>query len=346
MYGARFSQETATPLILSTLLRRRQVQLPLRDVLVNSTHAEGIARVLRDAHDHAAARQPSPPSHLATQRNAALLKDLPGFLPAASCSASTPATALQIVALRCGAAPLLRRSGADVIALPVTLSDVALCHRAQHHARLPTGSSAVSHAASDGPPLALLEGGRVDAIQRDSISLYCGPGSKDLVVVDSAGEDALWEALFVAECTLAEGGSLLALFPHAASPRVRDFLRWRFRSSHCAAAPHGDGHYALCSSLASDFGTMSVRRDDFPGIVSKKRRRPRRWNPYRREEAKKFVMSVRPGFTNAPHTKDALLRNVAREKEREDKLRDADDAFFAVAHGMVEKGAHYSQPTD
>lgn len=354
MPSALFSQEAAAPLILSTLLRRRQVRPPLRSVLLSSAHADAIVQVLQNAQERAAASDSTSAfPKLSTQRNANLLKDLPGFSPAASRSASSsaPPSALHVVTLGCAAAPSVRRGSAEVVALPLTLAEVSAHHRLRHRNRLPSRSSAGLVASCEAAPLALLEGGRGDTIRRDSVDLFCGPGSTDLMVVEvtphAESEDALWEALFVAECTLAEGGSLLAVAPHVISPRVRDFLRWRFRSSVCAAAPHGAGHYAFCSALAADFGTTAVRREDFPGTVSnRQRRRPRHWNPYRREEAKKFVMSVRPGFTNAPHTKDALLRSVAREKEREEQLRDADDAFFAVAHGMVEKGTHYSQPSD
>lgn len=163
---------------------------------------------------------------------------------------------------------------------------------------------------------------------------------------DVAGDGAVWESLLVAECVLSERGSLLVVSPRSFSPRIRRFLQWRFHSAFCAAVAGGAGHYAVCTSLATDFGATSVRRDDFPGFTPPTEKRPRKWNPYRREEARKFVVSLRPGFTDAPHTKDALVRSVARDKERDDKLRDADDAFFAVAHSMVEKGTHYSQPND
>ncbi|KPA73547.1 hypothetical protein ABB37_09849 [Leptomonas pyrrhocoris] len=233
--------------------------------------------------------------------------------------------------------------------LPLTLPEVSGLFRVKHRERLPTSSGTAVAAIGDAP-LALVEGRPVHSVQRESFNLYCTPGSKDLMVVDasagSSNEGFLWEALFVAECVLNEQGTLLVVSPHSFSQRMRRFLKWRFRSAHYAPAPHGDGHYVQCTALASDFGASSVRRDDFPGFVSGTQRRPRRWNPYRREEAKKFVMSVRPGFTNAARTKDALLRHVAREKERDAALRDADDAFFAVAHEMVEKGSHYSQPTD
>jgi hypothetical protein len=356
MHNPRIIQYSAAPLILSTLLHRRQIQLPVENVLLVSAEVHTLARVLRKGCERVVSKQSSVclPLRLTPPRNAHLLKDLPGFSPAASAS-----PAVQVVTLTAEPVPLQqqqplppqRRADGEVIPLPLSLLNVADFYRAKHRERLPSSSRATTNAIIAGaPPFALIDGARVDAVQRDSIDLYCSPGSKDLMIVDapalSNNEDLLWEALFVAECVLAEGGSLLALSPHPLPPRMQRFLQWRFRNAHCAAAVHGEGHYALCTALATDFGTSAVRRDDFPGLLARTRQRPRRWNPYRRQEARKFVVSVRPSFTNAPHTKDALLRNVAREKEREEQLRDADDAFFAVAHGMVERGTHYSQPND
>ncbi|KPI85194.1 hypothetical protein ABL78_5739 [Leptomonas seymouri] len=345
MLGAHPTQGNASSFVLSTLLRRREIRLPLKAVLLSSTQPYSFERILRKAHERVVTKETALPSspHLAKEESADLLKDLPGFSPVSSAS-----PALQIVALSAGQADL-RRPHDKMISLPLTLRDVSDFYRAKHRERHPS-SSGVAAVVDTGAPLALIEGKPLHSVERESFDLYCAPGSNDLMIVDipaaSSSEALLWEALFVAECTLREGGSLLALSPHYFSQRVRRFLQWRFHSAHYASAPRGEGHYALCTSLASDFGASSVRRDDFPGFASGNRRRPRRWNPYRREEAKKFVMSMRPGFTNVPHTKDALLRNVAREKERDDALRDADDAFFAVAHGMVEKGSHYSQPND
>lgn len=350
MLGSHLTQETAAPLILPTLLRRRQLQLPLRDVLLCTPQPLSLAHVLREAQSCATPNQISLPSvsHLSKQRNSGLLADLPGFHPPVCAS-----PALQIVALSAGqVTQQQQRRDDDVISIPLTLLEVSELYRAKHREQQPAQpGTAAAASSSSGAATALIEGRRVRSIQRESFDIFCSPASKDLVVVDTpcgsnADDQFLWEAFFIAECMLRDGGVLLAFSPHAFSQRMRHFLQWRFRSSHCVSCPDGENHYAVCSSLASDFGAVAVRRDDFPGFVARKQRRPRKWNPYRRAEARKFVMSVRPGFTNAPHTKDALLRNMTREKEREEQLRDADDAYFAVAHDMVEKGAHYSHPND
>ncbi|CAG9576609.1 conserved hypothetical protein [Leishmania major strain Friedlin] len=198
--------------------------------------------------------------------------------------------------------------------------------------------------------MALLEWARQDATMKSSLELYCGPASKDLMIMDipaNVAVDAyLWEGLLVAESMLEADGTLLVVSPHAFSVRVRRFLQWRFLRAQCAVSEAGAVHYAVCSTVAAGFGDAAVRRDDFPGQLATGKRRPCKWNPYRRPEKRKFVASLRPWFTNAPFVKDALRCSLERERDAQERLRDADDAFFAVAHEMVEKGVHYSHPND
>ncbi|CBZ28103.1 conserved hypothetical protein [Leishmania mexicana MHOM/GT/2001/U1103] len=270
-----------------------------------------------------------------------LLVDVPGFTRAPE---ADPAET-QFVILTAGRSQTPPVSH-NTVPLPLSLLDVAQFHRERHRERLPSFAAWSSKAA----PTALLEGIRQDATMKSSLELYCGPASKDLMIMDIPANvpvDAyLWEGLLVAESVLEADGTLLVVSPHALPARVRRFLHWRFLRTHCAVSEAGAVHYAVCSTVAADFGDSAVRRDDFPGQLAAGKRRPRKWNPYRRPERQKFVASLRPWFTNAPFIKDALRCSLERERDAQERLRDADDAFFAVAHEMVEKGMHYSHPSD
>ncbi|AIN99388.1 hypothetical protein LPMP_270080 [Leishmania panamensis] len=341
--------ENVVSLLLSMLLRKKQVPMPLKEVLLSTSqpvlamrafeHANrGVSPAAQATIHHSRKQKVSQPD---SPRAVDLLADVPGFnRPFEVAPAGT-----QFVILTAGRSPTPPVSE-NTVCLPFSLLDIAQFHRARHRERLP--SLAVS--SSRVTPIALLEGAQRESTMRSSFELYCRPASKDLMVVDIPADvtvDAyLWEALLAAETMLEADGVLLVMSPHTFSTRVRNFLQWRFCRTQYGVSEVCAAHYAVCSAVATDFGDAAVRRDDFPRRLAVGKRRPRKWNPYRRSEERKFVMSLQPGFTNAPLTQSALRCNVERERDAQERLRDADEAFFAVAHEMVEKSAHYSYPND
>ncbi|KAK7198535.1 hypothetical protein NESM_000815200 [Novymonas esmeraldas] len=345
----------AVPLLLAMLLRRRRVLLPSKEVLLSTSHPLQVVGVLEQARYRAtraartterdSQRQPLAPPRRA--RATDLLTGLPGLDGTIGPAASS--AAVRYVVVSAGpSSSLPLPSSAHTVCLPLSLLDVAQFHRAQHRERLPLCSAATSSRSGTSPPAALLETTSRDATVPRSVGLYCGAASKELVVVSVPAsaevDDYVWEALLVAESVLEEDGTLLLVSPHAFSRRVRHFLKWRFHDVQCAVCETSAAHYAVCDSLTAAFDHPVVRRDDFPGHFLAGERRPRRWSPYRRAQSTKFVTSLRPAFTNAPFTKDALRRKVEQERDAAEHLRDADDAFFAVAREMVEEGAHHSRP--
>ncbi|KAG5475501.1 hypothetical protein LSCM4_04083 [Leishmania orientalis] len=342
--------EHAASFLLSMLLRQRQVSVPMKDVLLSTSQPLLAIRALEQAHDkvsrssgtamHGSRERTASPS--GTSRAADLLVDVPAF----RCSPEASAAATTQFVILTAAGPWTPPASDNTVCLPLSLLDVAQYHRARHCERFPSLTAPSSRVA----PRVLLEGPRHETTAKRSLELYCGPASKDFMILDipphQALDDYLWEGLFVAESMLEADGTLLVVSPHAFSRRVRRFLQWRFNRAHCSVSEACAAHYALCTAVAADFGDAAVRRDDFPGQLPAGKRRPRKWNPYRRLERQKFVASLRPGFTNAPFIKDALRCSVERDRDAQERLRDADDAFFAVTYEMVEKGGHYSQPND
>ncbi|GET89651.1 hypothetical protein, conserved [Leishmania tarentolae] len=349
MLAAPALAEHAVSLVLSMLLRKKQVRAPVKEVLISTSQPVLAMRVLEKANCRDL-RMERTPTHRSREQAAFqtgspsalnLLLDVPGF---GSAPEPDPGDT-QFVILTTGTSqtPPARQS---TVLLPLSLPEVARFHRDRHQERLPSLSASRDRAAST----ALLEGTRQEGTTQTILELYCGPASKDLMIMDIpadvAVDDYLWEGLLVAESMLEEDGTLLVVSPHAFSARVRRFLQWRFLRTKCAVSQACCAHYSVCTTLATDFGDAAVRRDDFPGHLAAGKRRPRKWNPYCRSEKQKFVASLRPGFTNAPLIKDALRCSVERERDAQERLRDADDAFFAVAREMVEKGVHYSHPND
>ncbi|KAG5475243.1 hypothetical protein LSCM1_03354 [Leishmania martiniquensis] len=344
--------EHAATLFLSMLLRKKHVSVPMKDVFLSTSQPLLAIRTLEQAQRraswspraavHHSRKQPA--SQSITPRAVDLLVDVPGFSSSPE-AASSAAAATQFVILTARSS-LASQVSDNIVRLPLSLLDVAQYHRARHRERLPSLVAPRSRVA----PRMLLEGQRREATVQSSLELYCGASSKDFMILDVPADvdvdDYLWESLFVAESMLEADGALLLVSPHAFSRRVRRFLQWRFYRTHYSVNEACAAYCALCTAVAADFGDAAVRRDDFPGQLPAGKRRPRKWNPYRRAEQQKFVATLRPGFTNAPLIKDVLRCSVERDRDAEERLRDADDAFLAVAYEMVEKGEYNSHPND
>ncbi|KAG5501362.1 hypothetical protein JKF63_03174 [Porcisia hertigi] len=347
--GPPAAAEHAASFILSMLLRKRQVHMPVEEVLLSTSRPALAMRALEQANRRASraarATQGHAPKPVLSQagslRAVDLLMDLPGF---ARKTESAPLEA-QFVILTTGH-PSMPLVSDNTVSLSLSLLDVAQLLRARHRERMPSFAASSTKPSLD----ALLEGAPLNASLKSAFELYCGPASKDLVLVDIPADvdvdNYLWESLFVAESMLEADGTLVVVSPKAFPGRVRRFLQWRFRRAQCAVSEVCASHFAVCSAVAADFGDAAVRRNDFPGLLAAGKRRPRTWNPYRRSQAQKFVVSMRPGFTNAPLIKDTLRCSLERERDSQELLRNADDAFFAVAHEMVERGTYYSHPSD
>lgn len=341
-------------LVLSFLLKRGVIQGTIHEGLMDCGDPASVAFALHRStvaatavsnhstrsHVHTGG---SPPRALVRRHSpsavAHLLKGLPGEESSTSCR---PA---QLVCL--GASDPLRAAWASpCVCLPTSLAEVAAylrtASRKKAERRLMTSTTS--------PSIMLIEEGAAASLRRACVDAYCATQSKDLIVTSAPPslplEQYLQDSITVAECVLKATGSLLMVSRAPIPPPTRRFLKWRFRQHQYHHHTASGAYYAVCRELTTEDTGAAVSRHDFPGFCPPGERRPKKWNPYRRGQHQKFVTSVRPSFTNALYTKDALRRSVERERDTEAELQRADDAFFSVVHEMVEKGSFSVERND
>lgn len=226
--------------------------------------------------------------------------------------------------------------------IPLDLSTVAECIRARTAWRLETSHDGAGGSAE--PERLLLEGCKMGHAV-ETVNLLCSPHSKDLVITEldtprSCARSQLADTLTVGASVLRSSGSLLIVSqaPITLPSHAHQFARWHFADVLFGCTREQDVSYLLCTSTATQHAVRHVDVADFPGFLPKGAKRKKQWNPYKRETEDKFFASLRPAFTNAQLTGEALQAHLERERQDADQFAEADAAFFDLSHAMVTGG--------
>lgn len=186
---------------------------------------------------------------------------------------------------------------------------------------------------------------RGEKLLADTSAFLCPLSSHDFMLceVTNTTTDTIENCVAVAAHSLTPLGSLLVVFPDRPpgnSLTCRN-IEWLFRECTWGRVPQSGIHYLYCKSISCENVGRAVDRKGFPGFLRRGQRRERRWNPYvKRKRA--YCASLRPAFTNASVTRDALKATLEHQKGEEEKLSQEAEKYFNVSYDMVEKRSHYS----